>query len=192
MKKILLAFGALSLLFLAACDEEDLDQTINEVEQDEIVNDSEEAVEGTDNDLVEKDTNVEEDNNSDAAVSNENNEQPADNDSQTVQDIGENIIWAQMDEDYSYLKSIVAEGVTVNEDNNTIEFNTDEATHTFEFLTGVEEDDLEFRFVDGEDTDQAIAGFAAIDYENEYSYVVEMIFNNVNGDWKLTSMDINK
>lgn len=184
MRKILLICGVL-LLILAACDEEDLEQTTNEVDQENVVNEEETPDEVEEDESEEAKEDVEEDTDSDSVTNEEQDEKD-------IQDIATDVIWAQMDEDYSYLKSVAGDGVTVNEENNTIDFNTDEATHTFDFLTGIEKDDLEFRFVDGEDTDRAIVGFAAIDYENEYSYVIEMIFNDVDGDWKLTGMDINK
>lgn len=191
MRRLVLICSLL-ILVLVACEEGSMEQTPNDIEQEEIVND-----EQTDDDVTEDDEEVDEENeevadeesNSDTSISDENKSEP---EKTNVEDVATDVIWAQIDEDYTYLKSVVGDGVTVNADNNTIEFNTEEASHTFEFLTGIKEEDLEFRFVEGEDSDRAIIGFAAIDYENEYSYVIEMIFNNIDGVWKLVGMDINK
>lgn len=194
MRKFLIVFGIL-LLFLAACDEENADKVADdEMEQENEVID-EKDIDTDEVDVDDESENGEDDEvvNGETQVNNENdNKLESTVERGNVKEIAEDIIWAQVNKDYSYLKSVVADGVTVNENNNTLSFNTKEATHTFDFLSGVKEKDLEFRFVDGEDSEQAIVGYAAIDYENEYSYVVEMIFNLVDGNWKLTSMDINK
>lgn len=198
MRRILLVFGALLLLLLVACEdieEEGSGAGEGEVEQDNSISDSENIDEDFDenNDENSDEANEEtSDQDNDTSVSNENKQVESAEENQSAQSVGEDIIWAQIEQNYDFLNSIIADGVTIDEANNTIEFNTDEASHTFDFLTGIEEDDLEFRFVEGEDTDRAIVGFAAIDYENEYSYVIEMILNNVDGKWELTSIDINK
>lgn len=193
MRKFLL-ICSISLLFLAACDDEETagEVTNDDIEQEEVETEDQTSDQSTEDE--EKDTeqeNVEKEiANNNTSASNEN--KPTLQQKENVKDMATNIVWAQMDHDYSYLKSVLDDNVTLDETSNTIKFNTKEASHTFDFLTGVEKDDLEVRFVDGEETDRAIVGLAAIDYENEYSYVIEMIFNDIDGKWKLVSMDINK
>ena len=193
MRKILLVIFSALLLLLAACDESGSTKESDDINQEEADVEEEEAEEETDAEnsgpTEEEIQNEEVKPDADGSKDEERQPEQANDD---VVDVANEVIWAQIDEDYAYLKSIAGEGVTVNEKNNTIEFNNEESSHTFDFLTGINEGDLEFRFVDGEDTDRVIVGFAAIDYENEYSYVTEMIFKHEAGEWKLVSMDINK
>lgn len=195
MRKFIVVLGV-ALLFLVACDEDtvqmnddELDKEQPQIENENIDEESEGVSEDSDQNSSENESA-----NDNASINEENEkeDEPQLEEQEDVKDVAENIIWAQVDQDYDYLASVAADGVTVNKEDNTIDFDTSESTHTFDFLTGIEKEDLEFRFVDGEDTDRAIVGFAAIDYEKEYSYVVEMILIDVNGSWKLLNMDINK
>lgn len=195
MKRFLLIFGVL-LLILVACDEKKPDQEPDEEDGMNEETNNEDPIETDEEPAVEDEVEEEEAPKSETLVSQKDKSESSpsknNNANSNVKDVATDIIWAQINKDYDYLKSVASEGVTVNEKNNTVVFNNKEASHTFEFLTGIEKEDLEFRFVEGEDSDRAIVGFAAIDYENEYSYVIEMILNQVNGAWKLTAMDINK
>lgn len=193
MRKILFIIFSALLLLLAACDESDSTEGNGDTDQEETDVEEEESEKETDpeNSGPTEEEVQNEEVKPDADANKDEEKQPEQGNDDVV-DVATDVIWAQIDEDYAFLKSVAGEGVTVNEKNNTIEFNNEEGSHTFDFLTGINEEDLEFRFVEGEETDRAIVGFAAIDYENEYSYVTEMIFKHEAGEWKLASMDINK
>src|SRR5690625_4643630 len=155
MRKVLDLLSALFLIFLVACDEEAGEEGANEVieeeQQDETEDDKDDLdEEATDAEVdeMESDTNREEE---DHTSVNDKNDQSIANEGEdeSIQQLGERIIQAQMDEDYNFLNSIIADGVVIDEANNTIEFDTEEASHTFDFVTGIKNEDLEFRFVDG-------------------------------------------
>src|SRR5690625_798126 len=195
VKKWLLLIGL--VIVLVACNNE------NSVNEENDVN-----VNNNDNGSLNEDNN----NNDEEVIENntEDNEEETNNDG--VENNGENdnntseagstedilaekvykILEAQREYDYDYLTSVLSEGSELDQENNTFTFNNVAYPHDQEFLDEVVEDDLEFRYTHEEEDGIIIVGFAAIDYENESSFVIDFEFVLDGNEWMMNDMDVNK
>lgn len=198
MKK--LTIFALLIMLLAACSSpQDTSKTeneeqVNETEETEEVED--ETVEEQDVDSQEPDketesTNTESDSN---ASTEENNSQEA-NEGNVEEDLvalTKKIFTAQNNYDYDFLASVLSKGSKLDKENNKFIFENVTYPHEQELLTEENAGNLEFRYTHENNPDSMIVGFAAIDYENESSYVIDFEFIREDGKWKMNDMDINK
>lgn len=101
------------------------------------------------------------------------------------------IFAAQDRKDYSFLESVASKGTTVDRNKNKFKFENVTYPYEMNFFTKEEIGTLEFRYTHEEDGDVYV-GFGAINYEEESSFVFELIFTKEDGKWKMRSMDINK
>lgn len=102
-------------------------------------------------------------------------------------------IFKAMDEGNSdFLTAILSTGSKVHPAEKMFTFENVLYPHEQDFITSKNGEDLEYRYTNAEDPDAVIIGFAAVDYENEYSYVIDIEFIKEDGVWKMNDMDINK
>ena len=101
------------------------------------------------------------------------------------------ILTAQVNKDYAFLKNVASKGTKIDEANNRFSFENVTYPFQLDFFTKEELDELEFRFTHEEDG-VVYVGFGVINYEEESSFVIEFQFIEESGAWKLQSMDINK
>lgn len=106
-----------------------------------------------------------------------------------LKELSYKIFEAQENADYYYLQRILAEGATIDETNNLFIFAQVDFPHEQEFLTGIE-NTLEYRYINLDNPDSIIVGFASV--REEFSFTIDLEYVNVNGNWKLNDMDINK
>gem|GEM_PF-2966905 len=196
MKRLIILLGM--ILILAACNSPSQNDGIEESEQNEaetndesVSNQDEEETETTDNeenatqDSEAVDENEEDNNSSD----NKGNEKSTED---QLVDLTYNIFAAQRNLDYDYLESVLSEGSTLDKDKKMFTFNNVKYPHEQELLDEVQEDHLEYRYINDENEDYIIVGFAAIDYENESSFTIDFQYIKENGEWKMNDMDVNK
>lgn len=191
LKKWLLLIGL--IIVLTACNNGTSVNEENNVNNENL----NEENNNNDVDVVENNTeNNEKETNNDGSV--ENNEENDNNTSEagSTEDILTEkvykILEAQREYDYDYLTSVLSEGSDLDRENNTFTFNNVAYPHDQEFLDEVAEDDLEFRYTHEEEDGIIIVGFAAIDYENESSFVIDFEFVLDGDEWKMNDMDVNK
>src|SRR5699024_10609571 len=192
LKKWLLLIGL--VIVLVACNNEN---SINEG-NDVNINDNENLNEDNNNnevDVIENNTeNNEEETNNDGVENNgesDNNTSEAGSTEDILTEKVYKILEAQREYDYDYLTSVLSDGSELDQENNTFTFNNVAYPHDQEFLE-VAEDDLEFRYSHEEEDGIIIVGFAAIDYENESSFVIDFEFVLDGNEWMMNDMDVNK
>lgn len=214
MRKLTFIFATI-LLLLVACNTEPNNQEVtdDEIGTDEVEQDVEEEREG------EEDADAMDDNGTEAespedAKKDENestSERTTKEDSQSTSEqsdswdkpekidnmkhldivhLAYDIFAAQDRKDYDFLQSVAAKGTKVDRKNDKFSF--ENVTYPFEMDFFSKEDlgTLELRYTHEEDGIVHV-GFGAINYDEEYSFVVEFEFVKEGDAWKLLSMDIN-
>lgn len=197
MKKWLLLIGL--VIVLVACNNNNsMNEQNNVNNNNEVENEENNENNEDDKDVVENNVeNNDEETNSTVNNNSTENEKTSNNDDEeksTEQILKEKvykIFAAQREYDYYYLTSVLSDGSELDKDNNLFTFNNVTYPHDQEFLDEVAEDDLEFRYTHEEDDGVVIVGFAAIDYENESSFVIDFQFVLDGNEWKMNDMDIN-
>src|SRR5690625_808551 len=186
------------ILIIAACNSPSQTEGIDESEQHEAET-NDESIANQDEQETETRKNEENANqDSEAVDENEEDNNSSDNkgnekstEDQLV-DLTYNIFAAQRNLDYDYLESVLSEGSTLDKDKKMFTFNNVKYPHEQELLDEVQEDHLEYRYINDENEDYIIVGFAAIDYENESSFTIDFQYIKENGEWKMNDMDVNK
>lgn len=107
-------------------------------------------------------------------------------------DLANKIFDAQKVQDYSFLESIISKGTKIDQNSDTFYFENVTYPHEQPFLTKEDLGEIEFRYTHENNKDSIIVGFGIINYEDEFSYVVDFEFVNEDGTWKMNDMDINK
>lgn len=102
------------------------------------------------------------------------------------------IFEAQNENDYDFLQAVLSSGSSLNEEHHIFTFENTTYPHEQEFIVVDDAKDLEHRYTHEVESGIANVGFASIDYEKEYSYVIEFEYVDEDGRWKLNDMDINK
>lgn len=95
-------------------------------------------------------------------------------------------------EDYDFLQSILSKGSSLSVEEKLFTFENVGYPHEQEFITNESAAEIEHRYTNDEDPEKVIVGFAAIDYVNEYSYVIDMEYIIEDNVWKMNDMDVNK
>lgn len=124
--------------------------------------------------------------------SSEDNEWEVDDDASVedqLKDLSFKIFEAQREENYDFLESFIAEGVSMDEDANMFHFEG-EYEHDMEFVQEPA-DNLEYRYVHESDGDTVYVGYGVIDNETESSYTIDFEFIQLEGEWKMKDMDKN-
>src|SRR5690625_3204851 len=201
MKRIVFLIGI--ILILAACNSPSQNDEIeeNNREQTDLGNNDESTSEpnnireedegGASDNNGEGDTNLVENEDEQDKISSDNKGNEKSTEDQLV-DLTYNIFAAQRNLDYDYLESVLSEGSTLDKDKKMFTFNNVKYPHEQELLDEVQEDHLEYRYINDENEDYIIVGFAAIDYENESSFTIDFQYIKENGEWKMNDMDVNK
>src|SRR5690625_2880643 len=201
MKRIVFLIGI--ILILAACNSPSQNDEIeeNNREQTDLGNNDESTSEpnnireedegGASDNNGEGDTNLveNEDNGDKKSSDNKGNEKSTED---QLVDLTYDIFAAQRNLDYDYLESVLSEGSTLDRDKDMFIFNNVKYPHEQELLSDVKEEHLEFRYINDENEEYTIIGFAAIDYENESSFTIDFQYIHENGKWKLNDMEIGR
>jgi len=199
LKRLIILLGM--ILILAACnspsqndgiEENNSEQNEAETNDESVSNQDEEETETTDNEeKTNKDSEAVDDNEEDKKSSDNNKGNEKSIEDQLV-DLTYDIFAAQRNLDYDYLESVLSEGSTLDKDKKMFTFNNVKYPHEQELLDEIQEDHLEYRYINDENEDYIIVGFAAIDYENESSFTIDFQYIKENGEWKMNDMDVNK
>lgn len=97
------------------------------------------------------------------------------------------ILEAQVNKDYAFLKDIASNEMKVDESKNRLIFDG----FALDFFTEEDLGDIEYRFTH-EDEGKLYVGLASVDYEKESSFVLEFQFIEEESRWKLAYLDMNK
>ena len=212
MKRLVIFIGL--ILLLAACNSQtNTENEPNEVEPDEEVveeetdeettedGEAEPKTEETDANEDENNTNEqpEQTNDSEQAnqqtnrqLNNDDNENVVDDGHEKLVNLAYQIFDAQTEKNYEFLESIISKGTKIDKDNDTFYFENVTYPHEQPFLTEEDLGDIELRYTHENNKNSVIVGFGIINYETEYSYVVDFEFVNENGNWKMNDMELNK
>lgn len=96
------------------------------------------------------------------------------------------ILSAQNNTDYEYLESVLSEEVKLDRDNNKFLVKNTDSTHEQKFISGINLENLEFRFIEMNNPESVTAGFAKV--ENEMNIEIYLEFKNIEGTWKLSDI----
>lgn len=220
MKKIMMLLVVFGMLFAVACsndtsdsepekdkneqqvpeEEDDADEEeveSDEPEEEENGNESEKEKEETgttetEEEEPEKDTEQKEEE-TEKEDKQESDDQPkeAANPEKELKDLGFEIFKAQKEEDYDFLKSILAKGASLDQSSKTFSFKDVTYPHDQEFIQ-VKQSDVEYRYIHEENDKNMTVGFAVVDYETESSFTIDFQFVKEKNKWKMKDMDMNK
>lgn|SRR5699024_190428 len=200
MKKLLMSM-LLVVLVVAACGKDannNNDAVQNNADNNQAVsnnndgnkNDAETNSSKSKND-TESDNASSEDGNGQENQATENGEDESDDKSveEQLKELSLKIFAAQRDEDYDYLESILTDAGSIDKDGNVFHFEG-EYEHDIDFVQE-QEDNLEYRYVHESDDHTVFVGYGITDYETESSYTIDFEFVQLDGEWKMQSMDKN-
>ncbi len=194
-RRWLILIGLTVALVLVACNGKNSpneNNNVNDTNENGSVN--EENNQNDTNVIENDDQNIDSETDSNNGAENENTNNG--NENQTTEEILKEKVYAifaaQRDSDYDYLTSVLSEGSELDQKNHLFIFNDVTYPHEQEFLDDIAENDLEYRYIHEEDSGSIIVGFAAIDYENESSFVIDFEFVLEGDEWKMNDMEINK
>ncbi|MBO1003664.1 hypothetical protein ACFSKI_12615 [Pseudogracilibacillus auburnensis] len=213
MKK--LTIFTLFILLLAACNspqetspkdtdgssnvseevKDDLEDETNREVDEATQNDEPEVTEEMDENQTEAPAQENESSNNNATNEHspsEKNEEPEGNEHDELVELTNNIFNAQFNKDYDFLQSILSKGSKLDKENNKFMFENVTYPHEQALFTEKTAGDLEFRYTNENNADSVVVGFAAVDYEKEYSFVIDFEFVQEDGKWKMNDMDVNK
>lgn len=187
MKKTLLMF--LFIIFvIAGCSNGNVDNNNtndNQVNNNEVNDDNNT---NNNNDMNENETN----NNENEANNNETTNNDNDASLETMlKEESEAFFAAQLDKDIDAINGFLASSATYDEDADIFYFDEIALPHEMERFE-IEEADLEYRYFNDEGEDGPIVGFASVNYEEEYSFVLDLTWIEEEGSWKVLDMDMNK
>lgn len=201
MKKLLMSM-LLVVLVVAACGKDannNNDAVQNNADNNQAVSNNNDGnnndAETNDSSKSENDTNSDnaslEDGNGQGNQATENGEDGSDDKSveEQLRELSLKIFAAQRDEDYDYLESILTDAGSIDEDGNVFHFEG-EYEHDIDFVQEPE-DNLEYRYVHESDDHTVFVGYGITDYETESSYTIDFEFVQLDGEWKMQSMDKN-
>src|SRR5699024_5227543 len=121
----------------------------------------------------------------------ENDEDESDDKSveEQLKELSLKIFAAQSDEDYDYLEIILTDAGSIDKDGNVFHFEG-EYEHDIDFVQEPEEN-WEYRYVHESDDQTVFVGYSLTDYETESSYTNDFEVVQLDGEWKMQSIDKN-
>lgn len=123
---------------------------------------------------------------------NENNETP--DDEKTIEELLSeetyNFFIAQREKDIETMNSYLATTATYDEKADNFYFDDITYPHEMERFE-IKDEDLEYRYTQ-EEADYVIIGYASVNYEEEYSFVIDFMWVQEDGQWKIKDMEMNK
>lgn len=214
MKRLLIIL--LASVLLVACGKKDVEETkeideldveTEEVTEEESVDEASESTDTEDENEVNSDSSQSKgkqsskgktqtqnkgSNKSDKGNKNESNQNQEAAKQESVDQVAKKVITSQNSGDYATLKKYLAKNVKLNEAKKELTISDVEYPGQVELISGMKKEDIEHRFTNDDDPKNVIVGYAAIDYEAEMSYTIEMTFIPDGNLWKLKNMQINK
>lgn len=119
---------------------------------------------------------------------NNNNDDPEDE--MTLKEKTYNFFVAQRENDVEKMKSYLANTASYDEKEDIFYFDDITYPHEMERFE-IADQDLDYRYTQ-EEADYVIVGFASVNYEEEYSFVIDFTWILENDEWKIQDMDVNK
>src|SRR5699024_9619774 len=201
MKKLLMSM-LLVVLVVAACGNDannNNDAVQNNADNNQAVSNNNDGnkndAETNDSSKSKNDTNSDnassEDGNEQENQATENDEDESDDKSveEQLKELSRTIFAAQRDEDYDYLESMLVDAGSIDKDGKVFHVEG-EYEDDIDFVQEPD-DNFEYRYVHESDDHTVFVGYGITDYETESSYTIDFEFVQLDGEWKMQSMDKN-
>lgn len=199
MRRIIIAL--LFILLVASACQADSENAPNNNNQNE--NNNNEMLEEPTNDnnknndetINNDENNQHVENNTNNTTNNESNENNGTaDDEKTIEDLLReetyNFFVAQREKDIEAINNYLA--TTATYDDKADNFYFDDITYPHEMERfEIKDEDLEYRYTQ-EEADYVIIGYASVNYEEEYSFVIDFMWVQEDGQWKIKDMEMNK